>query len=227
MRTDVDRLIEVPAERDFPPGRERLLAARLEAGWAAAARGERREGHPRRRVLVAAAALTLAAGGLLAYGQHTGSGEGGRPLHIVTAGYRLDRDPGGPVTLSVRARPEPDAGRLERDLGRMGLRARVYPPRQGCGQPMAVPVPGLRVERTAGGFTARVDPARTGSGRTLVVALPGGAADQPGGAGLVRGTPPEACWRMPRVQSEDFRGDGMGVDPGPSAPGGLVTPPSP
>jgi hypothetical protein len=141
------RMLPVPAERDFPPGRRHQHEEHLMTSWLHLSR---RPATPRRRLVVrlaTSAAVAAAAFGAVVALHPSSTTTAGRPglpqapgsravasapvrsgplTHISTASYVLDRTPRGvQITLRARASRTAMAAQLQKDLAAMGVQARV------------------------------------------------------------------------------------------------------
>jgi len=135
------RMLPVPAERDFPPGRRHQHEEHLMTSWLHLSR---RPAPPRIAVRIATAvAVAAAAAGAFAvldpsasttvagHGAGTSSHSsttapaGGLPSHIGTVAYTLDHGTGDAVRITVHPDATADAAGLQRDLAAMGVRAHV------------------------------------------------------------------------------------------------------
>ncbi|MFG2794865.1 hypothetical protein [Streptomyces sp. NPDC048419] len=194
----------------------------------------REQGRARRqrlavRVLAPAAVATAIAGGAVTVGQtgtptdhgttagHTApAGTGHFPERITTVAYTLDREPHGVVKVTIRdiGETKPDPERLQRDLARMGVRARVYQGDPYCpvsdgdasgdeGDDLALKV--VQFESRDGRFTASIHPDKIPAGHTLAIIFPvfttAPGADELA-FGVVEGDGPD-CWHMPAPGARD------------------------
>jgi hypothetical protein len=139
------RMLAVTAERDFPAGRRQQHEEHLMASWLQMAREQGKDKRRRLAIRVAApvAVAAAVAGVAVPVGQvgtpadhsptarHAAPEYGHFPERITTVAYTLVREPRGVVTVTLRDieedKPDPERlQRLNRDLARMGVRARVY-----------------------------------------------------------------------------------------------------
>jgi len=187
-RTELARLLPAPGDPVLPDDRQRLLEDCL---MNHVIEDSRRAGTRRRlavRLAVPVALAAAVAGTALAVDRSTaptaspGTAAADRhfPQHISSAAYTLDREPHGTVTVTVRgagaARPDP--ARLQRDLERMGVPARVYQadpsckPREGDDAGLVGGVTkAIDFRHRDGAFIAVVHPREIPAGTHLQIAL--------------------------------------------------------
>lgn len=226
------RTLTVPTERDFPPGRRTQREEHLMNSWLQMAR---EQGRVRRwrlavRVMAPVAVAAAVAGVAVTVGQtgtpadqrttarHTvPAGTGHFPERITTVAYTLDREPHGVVKVTIRdiGETKPDPERLQRDLARMGVRARVYqgdphcPVNEGSNTSgdergdLALKV--VQFESKDGRFTASIHPDKIPADHTLAIIFPvfttAPGADEVA-FDVIEGDGPD-CWHMPAPGARD------------------------
>ncbi|MGP4051768.1 hypothetical protein [Streptomyces sp. 2A115] len=236
------RMLTVPAERDFPADRRQQREEHLMSSWLQLAREQDKTRRRRLAVRVMApVAVAAAVAGIAvtanqtgtptgrdAPARHTAPEAGHFPERINTVAYTLNREPHGVVKVTIRdiGEMKPDPERLQRDLARMGVRARVYQGDPDCpvnegkttsgdesrDDHLALKV--VQFESEGGRFTASIHPDRIPADHTLVIIFPVATTDT--GVDEVAFDVIEAegpdCWHMPApgARDEDYvvGGDG-------------------
>jgi hypothetical protein len=223
------RMLAVTAERDFPAGRRRQREEHLMTSWLQMARKQGQDRRYRLAIRVAAPMAVAAAvagvgvtvgqvGTLADHGttaRHTAPEAGHFPERITTVAYTLAREPHGVVTMTLRDIREtsPDPERLQRlnlDLARMGVRARVYHADPNCPVTKVKTTPGdkrkdgkvaekvvAKYQGKDGRFTASIYPDNIPEDHTLVFPVASTiGVDELVAARMVEGQGPD-CWHMP------------------------------
>ncbi|MDQ0943801.1 hypothetical protein [Streptomyces sp. V1I1] len=219
------RTLTVPADRDFPAGRQQQREEHLMSSWLEMARQQGKDRRRRLAVRVAAAVAVVAAvagiavtigqapGTSAGHGttaQHTAPGAGYFPERITAVAYTLDREPHGVVKVTIRDTGEtrPALERLQRDLARMGVRARVYQGDPYCpvneekntsgDDDIALKV--VRFTHEDGKFIGSIHPEKIPADHSLVIVFPvigdDGVYHDDLAFDVIEGDGPD-CWHMP------------------------------
>lgn len=189
--TELARLLPAPGDPVLSDDRQRLLEDFLMSNVTE----DTRPARPYRRLAVriaAPAALAAAlAGTALAVHQTTphatssvtatGHAPDGSPRHISTVAYTLNRASQGTVTVTIRdaGAERPDLTRLQHDLKRMGVNARVYQDDPTCaldkGEDPELGYTSLKAvdfHHRNGAFTATIRPSKFPTGTHLEIVFP-------------------------------------------------------
>ncbi|MER6434067.1 hypothetical protein ABT272_41175 [Streptomyces sp900105245] len=189
--TELAQLLPAPGDPVLSDDRQRLLEDFLMSNVTK----DTRPARPYRRLAIRIAApVALAAalaGTALAVHQTTphaassvtanGPVTGGSPRHISNVAYTLNRASQGTVTVTIRkaGAERPNLTRLQHDLGRMGVNARVYQDDPTCaldqGEEPELGYASLKAvnfQHRNGTFTATIHPSKFPTGTHLEIVFP-------------------------------------------------------